>query len=273
MALILVRGTGDVGSSVALVLFCAGHRVVLHDSPRPAHARRGMSFTNALFRGKCELCGVYAKYAADLRSLKCMLLCGRAVPVFDFKLEDVLLAIKPEILVDARMRKRIQPEVQRGLAPCTIGLGSNFVAGKTTDLVVETAWGPRLGAVIKRGRSQELAGEPRELGGHRRERFVYAPCAGDFRTRLDIGALVTAGQEIGQIEGLPVLAPLTGRLRGLAHDGALIKQGAKIVEVDASGNRSSGSGVGARPRRIAQGVLTALTGLALSFKLSRKLTK
>jgi xanthine dehydrogenase accessory factor len=126
-----------------------------------------MSFTNALYRGKSELGGVYAKYATDLRSLKCMLRCGRAVPIFGSKLEDVLRAIKPEILIDARMRKRTQPKVQRGLAPCTIGLGPNFVAGKTTDIVVETARGPRLGAVIKSGRSQELAGEPRELGGYR----------------------------------------------------------------------------------------------------------
>jgi xanthine dehydrogenase accessory factor len=258
MALILVQGTGDVGSSVALALFCAGHRLVLHDSPRPAHARRGMSFTNALFKGKSELNGVYAKYAADLSNLKCMLHCGRAVPVSDSSFDDLLRAIKPEILIDARMRKRAQPEVQLGLAPFTIGLGPNFVAGETTDIVVETAWGPRLGAVIQSGRSQKLAGEPRQLGGHGRERFVYASYAGEFRTRLDISAFVTAGQEIGEIDGVPVLAPLTGRLRGLAHDGAIIEQGAKIVEVDASADQTSGLGIGVRPRRIAEGVLAAL---------------
>ena len=106
--------------------------------------------------------------------------------------------------------------------------------------------------------AQDLVGEPRKLGGHRRERFVYAPCAGEFRTNLDIGRLVTVGQEIGQTDGMPVLAPLTGRLRGLAHNSAIIEQGAKIVEVDASADQTSGSGVGERPQRIAEGVLTAL---------------
>lgn len=43
MALVLVRGSGDVGSAVALRLREAGHRVVVHDDPRPAHARRGMA--------------------------------------------------------------------------------------------------------------------------------------------------------------------------------------------------------------------------------------
>ena len=56
--------------------------------------------------------------------------------------------VSPEILVDARLQKRLQPEVQRGLAPLTIGLGPNFTAGVTTDLIVETSWGDDLGRVL-----------------------------------------------------------------------------------------------------------------------------
>ena len=63
MALILVRGVGDVGSAVAHVLFTAGHTVVLHDDPLPSHPRRGTAFTDALYRGKAELEGAFAKYA------------------------------------------------------------------------------------------------------------------------------------------------------------------------------------------------------------------
>ena len=37
----------------------------------------------------------------------------------------LLAAIQPDILVDACMWKRVQPEVQRGLARLTIGLGPN----------------------------------------------------------------------------------------------------------------------------------------------------
>lgn len=49
MARFLVRGSGDVGSAIALRLRSLGHAVVLHDIPRPAHARRGMAFTDAFF--------------------------------------------------------------------------------------------------------------------------------------------------------------------------------------------------------------------------------
>ena len=45
----------------------------------------------------------------------------------------------------------------RGLAPLTIGLGPNFVAGETVDFAVETSWGDALGAVIKRGPTLALA--------------------------------------------------------------------------------------------------------------------
>jgi NAD(P)-dependent dehydrogenase (short-subunit alcohol dehydrogenase family) len=75
-------------------------------------------------------------------------------------------------LVDARMRKRAVPERQRGLAPLTVGLCPNFVAGDTVDLAIGTMWGDRLGKVIEAGATLPLAGEPRPIGGVGRARFV-----------------------------------------------------------------------------------------------------
>ena len=63
-------------------------------------------------------------------------------------LEALLVAFTPDVLVDARMRKRQIPEVQRHMAALTIGLGANFTAGHTTHMVIETAWGEQLGKVI-----------------------------------------------------------------------------------------------------------------------------
>ena len=261
MTLTVIRGAGHIGSVVALALFRAGHRVVVHDRPRPAHARRGVAFTDALFDGRAALEGVMAKYAPSLDDIPYMLACGRAVPVYDHAFEPLVAALRPDVLVDARMRKRIEPEPQRGLAPLTIGLGPNFVAGATTDIVIETAHGPHTGRVIGAGRAAELAGEPEPLGGHGRERFVYAPAAGTFRTALDVGAWVTAGQPIAAIGDLILHAPLTGWLRGLAHDGAEIEPEAKIIEIDASPSPDSVSRIGERPRRIAEGVIAAMARL------------
>jgi uncharacterized membrane protein YfcA len=263
VAIVLVRGTGDVASAVALMLFRAGYQVVLHDRPKPSHARRGTALVDALFEGRVEREGVHAKYARSLESLRHMLRCKRALPVADGDFEELLRAVKPQVVVDARLRKHEKPESQRGLAPLTIGLGPNFVAGETTDLVVETAYGKSLGTVIRLGPAQELLGEPQMLGGHGRDRFVYAPVSGIFRTTLEIGTQVVAGQSVGTIDDVAVQAPLTGRLRGLPHHGALIEQRSKIVEVDASETADAIRRLGERPRRIAEGVLTAIRETAV----------
>jgi xanthine dehydrogenase accessory factor len=258
MTVILVRGTGDVGSAVAHVLYRAGHRVVLHDAPVPSHSRRGMAFVNALYEGRAELAGVLAKRAGKTSDVPHMLCCGRALPVIDAEFERVIAEVRPQVLVDARMRKRDQPECQRGLAPLTIGLGPRFEAGSTADAAIETAWGDDLGRVLWSGRTRDLEGEPQEIQGHARDRYLYAPCEGSFSTRLNIGDDVAEGQEVARIGNVSLRAPLSGTLRGLTHDGAPVAAGAKVVEVDPRRDPRLVKGLGIRPSRIAEGVLQAL---------------
>ena len=110
------------------------------------------------------------------------------MPVAVTSFDDVIEATSWSALIDARMRKRAVPEGQRGIAPLTIGLGPNFVAGETVDLAIETMWGDRLGAVIAVGATLPLGGEPRPIGGVGRARFVYAPEAGRFRIGAQSGS-------------------------------------------------------------------------------------
>jgi xanthine dehydrogenase accessory factor len=243
---------------VAHVLHEAGCRVVLHDDPRPAHSRRGMAFADALFEGLARLEGQLAKRIGSVRDLGRMLECRRAIVVTDQSLDVVLAALQPQVLVDARMRKRERPEAQRGRAPLTIGLGPNFIAGEHVDLVIETAWGEEMGAVKRAGAARALAGEPKPLGGHSRDRFVYAPGAGTFRTARSIGEHVAGGDEVGRIGDLPLRAPISGIIRGLVHDAVQVSRGAKVIEVDPRGEPAGVYGLGERPRRIAAGVLRAM---------------
>ncbi|MGD9601826.1 MAG: hypothetical protein AB7Q76_12200 [Gammaproteobacteria bacterium] len=157
------------------------------------------------------------------------------------------------------MRKRAEPEDQRGLAPLVIGLGQGFVAGRNVDRAIETSWGYRLGAVIEDGPTLPLAGEPRVIGDIGRERFVYAPAAGTFYCRASIGAPVQVGEPIGDIDGTVIIAPLTGTLRGISHDGARVIAKDKIAEIDPRPpNEADFAGLGERPRRIAMGVLRVI---------------
>jgi len=258
MARILVRGSGDVGSAVALRLRQAGHQVVVHDEPRPGHARRGMAFTDAFFEGTAILDGQRAKRARRIEDLAPMVACGHAIPVSDADFREVAAALGPDALVDARMRKHASPEPLRGQAPLAVGLGPGFVAGEHADVVVETAWGEALGAVIRTGAARALAGDPRPIDGHARDRYVYSPVAGTFRTGLAIGARVNAGDEVARIGDSVVPAPISGILRGLTHDGAQVRVGAKVVEVDPRGDCAAAFGVGERPDRIAAGVVAAV---------------
>jgi xanthine dehydrogenase accessory factor len=255
---VLVRGSGDIGSAVAHVLFQAGYAAAIHDIPQPTATRRKMAFTDAIFDGRAWLEGVEARRVDNLVQLLELLTARQVIPVIVLDLTSVLEAMSPDVLIDARMRKHHQPEVQRGLARLTIGLGPNFVAGQTIDLAVETSWGDELGQVIKQGATRPLVGEPRKVAGHGRDRYVYAPSAGVFHTMFEVGDLVSEGQVVAHIDTNPLQAPLNGVLRGLTHDGVPVAIGTKVIEVDPRGLAAVVTGIGERPGRIAEGVLQAI---------------
>jgi xanthine dehydrogenase accessory factor len=216
-----------------------------------------MAFTDALYGTPIMLEGVLAKRAAALENLRHMLVCRQAIAMVTDEFDAVLETVAPDVLVDARMHKRDAPRPLMGIARFTIGLGPGFAPGVNVDVAVETQWGPHLGLVLETGHTRALAGEPRKLSGRGRERFVYAAGAGSFRSALEIGDRVHAGQVVGHIDDVAVKAPLTGWLRGLAHNGAQVSEGGKIVEIDVA-EPPRGRELGERPRRIAAGVMQAL---------------
>lgn len=258
--LILVRGTGDVGSAVAHVLFQAGYRIVMHDDPKSTATRRGMAFADALFDGQTELAGVRAIHVGEAAQVLALLQDKCAIPVVAGDLQAWLSILSVTVLVDARMRKRSMPEDQRGLARLVIGLGPNFVARGNVDVAVETKWGDDLGKPIYNGPTLPLEGEPRPIAGIGRERYVYAPRAGILRAYKQIGSLVQAGDTVASIDDLPLLAPVAGMLRGITHDGVAVTTGTKIIEVDPSFGAASTPGLGKRPAKIAEGVKAVIIG-------------
>lgn len=261
---IVVRGIGDVASAVAHGLFLAGLPVVVHDVPAPLTTRRRMAFADAMFDGQARLAGVGARRADSLDALERLLAAGRELPATSLDLHGLLGWLRPRVLIDARMRKRAEPEDQRALAPLVIGLGPNFVAGANVHLAVETEWGERLGVVLDRGATAPLRGEPRTLAGHGRERFVYAARDGCFRTHACIGARVTAGAAVGRLDAEAVAAPLTGWVRGLVRDGLQVPAGTRLLEIDPRLDAPELTGLGRRPQRIANAVLAAIDARLMS---------
>ncbi len=259
MALCLVRGCGDIGSAVAHALFAAGHAVLIHDVADPGFARRGMAFTDAMYEGTACLEGVVGRRMSDIFSIRLMLKQHLEIPLATDRFAKVLEYLRPQVLIDARMNKHSIPERQSGLAPLTIGLGPNFVAGETTDLVVETAW-QALGRIIESGSSLPLSGEPRPINGHGRERYVYAPADGRFETDCVIAAKVSRGETVASIGAAVIRAPLDGCLRGITHAGASVTVGTKVVEIDPRGDPARSFGIAERPKKLALAVLAAVAG-------------
>jgi xanthine dehydrogenase accessory factor len=258
MITILVRGSGDVGSAVAHTLFGAGYAVFIHDSAQPAATRRKMAFCDAIFDGAAVLEGVPARYLNDVSEIAAHLALHDLIPVTSLDFHTLVASIHPAVLVDARMKKHEIPEIQLTLAPFTVGLGPNFIAGETVHAAVETGWNDGLGKVLWQGATRPLEGEPQTIAGHARDRYVYAPVAGVFRTACRIGDRVTAGQTIATIEDSILNAPISGIIRGLTHDGVPVAVKAKVIEVDPRGDPLNTVGIAERPRRIARGVLEAV---------------
>ena len=255
---VLIRGSGDVGSAVAYALFQAQYPVIIHDSTKPSATRRTMAFCDAVFDGIATLEGVRGQLFDDMAELAARLEAHDLIPVTTMEISGVLAALKPEVLVDARMRKHDRPEVQISLAAFTVGLGPNFVAGETVHAAVETGWNEELGHIIWKGAPRPLEGEPQTIAGHARDRYVYAPAAGLFRTALRIGDLVSEGQVVARVDDVDLLAPIDGMLRGLTHDNVPVAKRAKVIEVDPRGAQAPIAGIAERPGRIARGVLTAV---------------
>ena len=133
------------------------------------------------------------------------------------------------------------------------------MAPRTADAVIETMWGERLGVILREGSALPLAGEPRSIEGVGRERIVYAPVAGLLRSNLQIGEPVAVGAVVATIDGTPLHAPISGTLRGLTRPGVSVVRGDKVLEVDPRPPERAGfSGLGERPRRIADGIALAI---------------
>lgn len=254
----LIRGVGDVGSAIAYGLYSQGFEVILHDGPQPHYARRGMSFTDAMFDPDgAMLEALRARRCDNVTTLVSALSHREIIPVTTRDIASLCHSLKPQVLVDARMRKRLTPERQSHLALLTIGVGPNFVAGDTVHLVIESSW-DGLGNIITQGPAKPLAGTVREIAGYGIERIIYAACDGVFLTSLNIGARVQAGATAGRLEHFEIRAPLGGRVRGLTRSGVGVGRGMKILEIDPRENDALVFGLGERPIKIAEGVLAAI---------------
>ncbi len=255
---VLIRGGNDIASAVAHRLFTAGYSVVIHEAPQPLTVRRGMAFASAVYEGRITLDGVTAEHAPTLEQAMTLLQTRSAIPVVAGAEGPTLTALNPQVMVDARLRKKERSTSRTTDAPLIIGLGPGFTAGVEAHVVIETNRGPNLGRIITEGEADPYTGEPIEIAGHSKDRYLYAPRAGIFHTPLDLGAHVEPGQVVGNVQGAPLVAKVGGIIRGIVRDGLSVREGTKLVDIDPRGNPTYLSELSQKAWTIADAILRAI---------------
>lgn len=232
--IVVVRGGGDLATGTIFSLWSAGFRVLVLEAEHPAAIRRQVSLSEAVYEGTATVEGVTAVLISDVSQAEQVWADGK-VPMLVDPDAACLEQVKPAVVVDAIIAKK-NLGTHRGMAPATIALGPGFTAGVDVDVVVETSRGHKLGRVIREGTAKPNTGIPGIIGGYGKERVMHSPAEGVLRNVHAIGDIVEAGTEIAYIETaggrVPVLATITGIIRGLIRDGYPVTVGFKIADID-----------------------------------------
>ena len=249
MALILIRGGGDLASGVALRLHRAGLRVVITELPQPLAVRRTVSFSEAVYEGQISIEGVTGRLVQP-DQIHTTLEKGE-IPILIDPEANILTSDDEgwTIVVDGRMLKQ-PPLPLPTQPPLHIGLGPGFHAGENCNAAIETRRSHTLGRVYWTGSAQPDSSQPE--GDPRR--VLRAPVEGIVLDRAEIGSHLKKGQIIAEIQeagfGIQhqascedgqsqtvkrkasIISPFKGVLRGLIRSGLTVTQGMKIGDVD-----------------------------------------
>ncbi|WP_044559161.1 xanthine dehydrogenase [Azospirillum sp. B4] len=254
---VVILGTNEIASAVAVRLHQRGYGVVMSHDPLPPVIRRKMAFHDALFDDPVVLAGVTAQRADNGVAVVAGLRQRGGVVITDLGLLDLMVIRSLDVLIDARLQKYQSTPDLRRLAQFTIGLGPGFTAGANCDFAIETK-PSKEGALVRRGATEPADGVVRRLGERGAERFVYSASPGRWHSAMEIGSRVFKDYIVGYLAGDPVAAPFDGILRGVVRDGMEVPAGVKLLEVDPRMRGAVWSGIEDRAQTIARAVEGAL---------------
>ncbi|WP_299014091.1 selenium-dependent molybdenum cofactor biosynthesis protein YqeB [uncultured Photobacterium sp.] len=257
--LVMIRGAGDIATGVAIRLHNAGFKVVMTDIAQPTVIRCTVAFAQCLYGEPIEVEGIKAQKAITTEDVF-RILDNKQIPVLVDEECASIDKLKPTFLVDAILAKR-NLGTKRGMAPITIALGPGFIAGEDCDAVIETNRGHQLGRVIYNGATQPNTGIPGNIAGYSHQRVLRAPCAGVMHNHVQLGDIIEEGDAIAHVGDTPVIAPLSGMVRGLLNDGLTVTEGFKIGDIDPRGIEADFTTVSDKARAIGGSILEAMLHL------------
>lgn len=260
---VYIRGGGDIASGVALRLFQAGLCVLICELPQPLVIRRTVSFAETVYQGEFSLEGIHSRLVKDLTSALNTLSNGQ-IPVIIDPQAGILHELRRHfphkvkiVLVDGRMTKK-PPEALPDQVDFYVGLGPGFQAGINCHAVIETNRGHHLGRIIWEGQPQADTGIPAQVNGYSEQRVLRAPADGVLTALNEIGDHIAEGQIIANISGEPLIAPISGILRGLIKPGISVCKNQKIADIDPRDDPKFCYHVSDKSRAIGGAVLVAI---------------
>ena len=255
--IVLIRGAGEVASGVAHRLYRSHFKICLTEIPYPMAVRRAVAFSEAVYEGKKEVEGVRAQLVSRPEGIESVWEKGDVPILVDPDGKKTKTFLNPDVLVDAIMAKQ-NLGTQVHDAPLVIGLGPGFSAGKDVHIVIETNRGHHLGRMILNGAAEPNTGIPGEIGGYTIERVLRTVKKGIFHPQKSIGDRVERGSVVAVVDDFPVIARISGVLRGLLREGAEVKKGMKVGDIDPRSKKESCFTISDKTRAIAGGVLEAV---------------
>lgn len=263
--LIVVRGAGDLATGTICRLHRCGFRLLVLETARPRAIRRTVSLSEAVYEGSQTVEGTTCVLTDKIADCSALWQAG-TVPLLVDPEGECIHHLHPLGIVDAiLLKQRCRAQIDQ--APITIGLGPGFTAGKDVHAVIETARGHDLGRVLYEGSARPNTGVPGSIDGFTRERVIYAAETGILTVIRDIGARVEQGELIARIGDAPVLAPITGRVRGMLRPGYEVPRGMKIADIDPRIDEPDNCrSVSDKARAVSGGVVEALLFLRRQLK-------
>ncbi len=255
--IVLIRGAGEMASGVVHRLHRSHFKICMTEIPQPLAVRREVAFSEAIYDGQKEVEGVRAKLISAPEEIESAWKDGDVPILIDSDAKKTRNFLKPEILIDGILAKR-NLGTQITDASLVIGLGPGFTAGKDAHLVVETNRGHNLGRVISKGAAEADTGIPGEIGGYTVERLLRTLKKGIFHTQKTIGERVNKGAVVAVVDDFPVMAKISGVVRGLLRDGVEVKKGTKVGDIDPRGKKELCFTISDKARAIGGGVLEAV---------------
>lgn len=273
--LVIVRGGGDLATGTIQALHRAGFAVLVLEVADPSAIRRSVALCEAVYDGVCTVEDVTCRRCHGGQAIDKAWRAGE-VPLIVDPQGHAIADLKPWAVVDAILAKK-NLGTTKDMAPHTIALGPGFIAGKDVDVVIETMRGHQLGRIITEGAALPNTGIPGMIGGYGAERVIHSARAGFFYGLRQIGDSVTKGEPIGIIapapfaegyrpgvtDGTPVLATLTGLLRGIIRDAYPVTTHFKIADIDPRQDQYQNCfTISDKARSLGGAVVTALLMLA-----------